>query len=239
MGLDDVTIRPMDETFILWRCLHGGPLSAKSIEHWSAGGPDWEHLRERNVPILRRLIRTYGSCAMLAWVGDKVVGFLRFYPRYLSELPGSGLMCLQQSFPNGPSPHLLDSPIPPREELADRTLAVHCLMTGSPGQSENPYQRRGLGTRLARATIDWARREGWEAIEATAYEDVDILYRVTGQAGMTFWGKLGFVVVSEDREPGIEGTFMETVRRQLAEHGKNPARAQNRYRMRLTFTERA
>jgi hypothetical protein len=32
--IEDIVVEPMTEEFILWRCLHGGPLSCKTIDLW-------------------------------------------------------------------------------------------------------------------------------------------------------------------------------------------------------------
>ena len=136
--IEDVVIRPMTEEFVLWRCLHDGPLSRESIELPTHPAVDWPARRATNVPLLRALMRTYGTCAMLAWDADRVVGFVRFYPKGVLELEAAGHLCLQQAFPNGPSGDILTSELPTLEKLEDRTLVVHCLMTGSPKQEGTP-----------------------------------------------------------------------------------------------------
>jgi hypothetical protein len=104
---DDVAIEPMTEEFILWRCLHSGPLSCGAIDQWpSDSQADWERFRERNIPLLKTLTRTYGACAILARAGDRIVGQLRFYPRIVWKMEGAGELCLQQDRPGGVSaPH--------------------------------------------------------------------------------------------------------------------------------------
>lgn len=37
-------------------------------------------------------------------------------------------------------------------------------------QKGSPYQRKGLGTRMPRALMAWARQSGWEAIEARSFD---------------------------------------------------------------------
>ncbi|MHB0878993.1 MAG: GNAT family N-acetyltransferase [Anaerolineae bacterium] len=240
MSIADVTVEPMTEEFVVWRCLHSGPLTPDGIDVLPPPiqGQDavsWEALRARNVPLLTRLVRTYGSCAMLAKDGDAVVGFLRFYPKAVAALPGTGLLCLQQRHPNGPAESLADEPLPPLEAMDDRTLVVHCLMTGSPQQEHNPYQRRGLAARMVQELVRWGRDRGWQAIEATAYEDIDVLYAITGQAGRRFWEKLGFETIEKGSEP-IEGWpegLLSMVRAQAEAAGLTAADATNRYTMRL------
>jgi hypothetical protein len=84
--IEDVVIEPMTEEFIVWRCLHEGPLTCETIDQWLA-------YRERNIPLLRKLIQTYGTCAIVARDGEMVVGQLRFYPKVLCAMTG-GYMCL-------------------------------------------------------------------------------------------------------------------------------------------------
>ncbi len=235
--MQEITIEPMTERFIVWRCLHSGPLSSQTIDQWpSDSSLPWETYRARNLPLLRKLIRTYGTCAILARDGDQVVGHLRFYPRaILSMEAGAVGMCLQQGFPAGCSEQLVEKPFPPLREIADKTLVVHCMMTGSPQQHENPYQRKGIATRMAGALIAWAREQGWGQIEAGAFEDLPLLYAFTGAAGKSFWERLGFVLVATRVEPelGREGDLLRTLREQAAARGMDPEKVMNLYTMRL------
>jgi len=230
-----VVIEPMTEGFIVWRCLHRGPLSKETIETWPADGPDWERRRAINVPLLTKLIRTYGTCAMVARDGERVVGVLRFYPKWLFEQAKSGLCCIQQDFPAGPSRELVETRFAPLEEIEDKTLTVHCMMTGSPLQSENPYQRKGIGTRLAHGLVAWGAARGWRGIEATAYEGLDILYANTGQAGAPFWERLGFELVRTEKEPALEedSAFVRKIRDEARAARLDPQKISNKYLMRL------
>lgn len=235
--LEDVSIEPMNESFILWRCLHGGPLSRETIDKCPSDGKvDWETRRAINIPLLRKIIKTYGTCAILAKDGDQVVGFLLFYPKILYSLKEAGGLCLQQAFPNGPSERLVETRFPPLEEIQEKTLTVRCLMTGSPFQDENPYQRKGIGTRMARELIQWAKENGWESIEATANEDLDILYAHTGQAGRRFWGKLGFHIMKTETKPRFRGEFLKTMLEQAKAQDLIPEDVQNKYTMRIELT---
>ena len=78
---EDIIIEPMTEEFLVWRCLHAGPLSRATIDLWpSAGKIPWKRYHKRNTPLLRKLTRTYGACAIIAHDNDRIVGKLRFYP---------------------------------------------------------------------------------------------------------------------------------------------------------------
>lgn len=204
---DDVAIGMAAEGFVPWRCLHGGPLTERSIEQLPGDqGIPWAEFRARNMPLLKKFTRIYGGCAVVARDGERVVGTLRFYPKALCTFTASGgaMMCLQQAHPAGPAHDFAQTDFPPLEQLEDKSLFVHCMMIAPAPQGEPGYRRRGIGTRMARHLIEWARARGWHAIEATAYEDLDIVYGVTGVAGRTFWEKLGFRVAAMGVEPGFE-----------------------------------
>lgn len=220
----------MTEELLLWRCLHGGPLTCLTLEQWPAHSElPWARFRERNLSLLRQLTRVYGACAILARDGERIVGHLRFYPRAIWARPAAGGLCLQQDPPAGPEPSLADGDFPPLAQLTDRTLAVHCLMTGSPIQPENPYQRKGLGSRMVRCLIEWATARGWECIEARSFEDLPIIYEITGSAGVTFWEKLGFTVVERHPHPELQApsSFVRTLEAQAVAAGLPAERARD------------
>jgi GNAT superfamily N-acetyltransferase len=233
--IEDIVVEPMTEDFILWRCLHGGPLSRKSIDEWA---PDtkmpWARYRERNLAFLSKLTQLYGACAIVARDGEEIAGQLRFYPKAVWETGGAGLLCLQQDSPNGPVDDFAERHFPPREELEDKTLSVHCLMAGAPDESGQRYKRRGIASRMVRQLIKWARENGWEAIEANSFEDIPFLYRWTGNAGHTFWEKLGFSVFDRFADP--ETDRAPEVEQQARDAGIDPDRAKDKIVMRLDLT---
>jgi len=233
--LDRLTIEPMREEFILWRCLHGGPLSAKNMDN-PAPHPEinWPLIRARNIPLLKKVVQTYGSCAIVAREGGETIATLRFYPKALWEFgDGGAAFCLQQRYPAGPSDDLVEREFPRMQELPDKTLFVHCLLIVLPKDDPGRYRRKGLATRLGRELIRWAKKQGWQAIEATAYEEIPMLYAISGVAGRRFWEKLGFGVVNADTEPGMTGELLEAIRKDAVAAGIPAEKAANRYRMRL------
>jgi GNAT superfamily N-acetyltransferase len=230
----DIRIAPMDDEFVVWRCLHGGPLHLGNLGR-PAPHPavDWNRHRRVNTTLLGRIIEAYGTCAMLAWHGDRVVGHIRFYPKVLYDLPEMGQLCLQQAHPAGPADEAIEVELPARADLEDRTIAVHCMMTGSPSRNDNPYQRRGVGRRLAIATVDWARSHGWSAVEAWAHQGLPLQWEITGEAGRSFWEPLGFRVVAEDEPDRLEASYFRAIQEQAAKAGTDPDEAAVRYLMRL------
>ena len=235
----DVVVEMMSSGFILWRCLHGGPLTRQTVDQPAAHPRvPWDRFRARNVPFLAKMTAVYGSCAVIARDGDRIVGQLRFYPKAVCKMAApEPALCLQQTFPNGPADDFAENDFPPLGQIADKTLFVHCMMTGSPEQKDNPYQRKGLGSRMVRTLIDWARPIGWAAIEAHAYADLPCVYAVTGQAGRAFWEKMGFHVVESIVEPAFaesdhEG-FVGLLLKEAAERGMDAEAAKTRHTMRV------
>lgn len=229
-------VETMSEDALLWRCLHGGPLTAASVDALGQDGLiPFEAFRARNLSFLDNLVKTYGACAVVAKQGEAVVGHLRFYPKAVRELaePGLGL-CLQQEYPAGPADDLGRKRFPPLDEIADKTLLVHCMMVASAGPGMGSLRRRGLGRRMARALVDWAGANGWRAIEATAYVSLPIIYTISGQAGRSFWEHLGFRLVRTGREPLLEeeNDFVRTMREQAVAGGIDPASIVDKYTMR-------
>ncbi len=228
--MENIVIEPMTKEFVLWRCLHSGPVTRATIEDQPADNPlPWERYRKRNLPLLRNLMRVYGACAIVARDGDKIIGHLRFYPKAIYGLPGAGEMCLQQDYSSGPEDDFAEKDFPPLEQIEDKTLSVHCLMTGCPRWKENPYQRKGVGSRLVRTLIEWARRKGWRFIEAMAFEDLPIIYEITGSAGHTFWEKLGFTLVERKPHPYLQESseFVQMLQEQAKSFGIDPERAKD------------
>jgi len=122
--------------------------------------------------------------------------------------------------------------------LTERTLFVHCLMIASPPREPNRYRRKGLATRLARELSRWAEEHGWSSIEANAYEELPMLYAISGAAGRRFWERVGFRMIHQDKELAISGDFLETLRQDAVASGLDPQNVANRYRMRLDLAGR-
>jgi hypothetical protein len=233
---EEIMIGAMNEDFILWRCLHFGPVSGRTIDRWPSDSQiSWERYRTRNIPLLEKLTRIYGACAILARVGDRVVGQLRFYPKFVCNMQGAGGLCLLQDFPNGPADDFAEKDFPPLQNIEDKTLAIHCLMTGSPQQKDNPFQRKGIGTHMVEALINWAKIKGWECIEVDAFEDIPIIYEITGSAGITFWRKLEFRLTDRHPHPLLQerDKFVKTLEEQAQSIGISPDRARDRLIMHL------
>jgi hypothetical protein len=233
-----VEIRPMDSNFILYRCLHAGPLNRETIGRLKeTDNRDWwEDMMtnkrfEVNTQFLRKVITVYGSCGILAWDGDNVVGYVRFFPQALLDIMGVESLCMQQKPPYGVHSDVLKMDFPIADEAKRKPLRVNCMMTGSPSQKENPYQRKGIGSEMIRELISWARENKWSSVTAKAYNDLSAIYEITGQAGRMFWEKLGFFVVSQVVAEEISGDFLKLLEEQAVAAGLEKSEARTEYVM--------
>jgi hypothetical protein len=147
----------------------------------------------------------------------------------------AGEMCLLQDYPNGPVDDFAEKEFPPLEKIEDKTLAIHCMMTGSAQKKENPYQRKGIGTRMIRFLIDWASNNGWERIEVDAFEDFPLIYEITGGGGLSFWQKLGFHVIDRHPHPHLQdrNEFVMKLEEQAKSAGISLERVKDRIVMRF------
>jgi N-acetylglutamate synthase-like GNAT family acetyltransferase len=111
-------------------------------------------------------------------------------------------------------------------------------MAGSSLQKQNPYQRQGIGTRMVRRLIQWAKANGWDRIEADSFEDLPIIYEITGSAGHSFWEKLGFHLADRHPHPQLRdrNQFVITLEEQAKAAGIPPEQARDQLIMRLDLT---
>ncbi len=95
-------------------------------------------------------------------------------------------------------------------------------------------QREGVGRALVERLKSWARGEGWEAIEATAYQDLPLVFEVTGNAGRNWWEGLGFRVMESQEEEVMKdyGEFLRTLETQAREKGMEPKAVTQKFIMR-------
>jgi hypothetical protein len=78
------------------------------------------------------------------------------------------------------------------------------------------------------------REEEWEAIEATAYHDLPLVYEITGNAGRNWWKDLGFHVMESLEEEAMKGyrEFVQTLEIQAREKGMDPDKVTQKFIMR-------
>ncbi len=274
-----IEIKPMDESFILIDCLHGGPvdpsLPPSHSELWQeapdlpphpwsdeviadlaakykrmnegyAGDPAREFMRE--------MIQRYGSCAMLAWEGGKVVGHLRFYPLEITHLLEKvspppeeySFFCSSRNFPVERGVLWVQCIETTRPYFAKEGSASLTVVTPQKGPdvvkeasgarhfrtAEEAGARKGLGQKLVRGLIDWAHQNEWKRVVKLAHADVDYMYGIYGGGGKAFWEKAGFRVVGQVRQPTpTDERWRTIVEIQAQEKGMSAEEAWMWYRM--------
>jgi hypothetical protein len=75
------------------------------------------------------------------------------------------------------------------------------------------------------------------AVEADAFEDLPIVYEITGAAGITFWEKLEFEAVDRYPHPHLQepSDFTAMIEAQARAAGVAPDRAKEKIVMRLSL----
>lgn len=260
-----IEIRPMDEDYILPRCLHAGPIDAMATQASEGAAVDlpphpWsdetiqalaaEHgggITHGGEPasreFMREMIQRYSTCALLAWRGRTVVGFVRFYPMKIARLVAEARAKKVEG--------ILDCTLACPPEQDEGTLWVQCVMTSRPytgwrepvlpsgkphtwsATAEQAGARKGLGVRLARAVVPWARDHGWKRVIKLAHCDLDFFYGQWGGGGKAFWEKAGFRAVGTICRPEewADEDDMTVLRAQAAENGMSEEEVWTYYRM--------
>jgi GNAT superfamily N-acetyltransferase len=243
-----IKVKPMDEGYLHVRCLHDGPIDAATSkpppDSLPGGHPPlpWsdQTLREvitryhaENVhhpwpaEFSREMIGRYGTCAILAWEDDKVLGHLWFYPMTVARL----LIPLFYQSDGCPILEPADGGVEEDEGM----LWVQCVMSCRPFLGPEPDTetgrnwpamqeagaRKGVGLKLVRGLIEWAGEHGWKRIVKVAHADVDCFYGQLGGGGKSFWEKAGFKVADSfyNRPPGSDSRFIARAESQAREKG--------------------
>lgn len=153
---------PMQKDFVLFRCVHLGPLSPSNIEKMSVNAPNLSKEQfDRNKKFLARLIDAYASCAMLAIEGEFVVGHVRFYPQIICN---TCQFCWQDP-KYAITQQMLEMDLPRIENRADRVLRIDCFIV------HKDYRGRGLSHALLDGVLEWARAHDWRTVRAWACPD--------------------------------------------------------------------
>ena len=157
-----------------------------------------------------------------------MVGLLRFVPKAVSQMEGAGGCCLLMPHPAGPKEDFHLAVFPSKASIEDKTLVVTCM------QLLPDRQRKGVGRAMVERLKSWATDEGWEAIEATAYQDLPLVYEITGNAGRSWWESLGFRVTKSLEEEVMKeyGDFLQTLEDQAREQGMDPREVTRKFIMR-------
>ena len=150
----------MDKDFILFRCLHDGPLNPSNIETKSMtiGSLPREQL-DRNKKFLSHLVDAYSSCAMLAVEDDSVVAHARFYPQNIYD---QYKICCHDP-KHAITQEIAEMEFPPLANQAERILRITCFFV------HKDYRGQGLSHKLINAILKWAKNNSWKSVRCFAY----------------------------------------------------------------------
>jgi len=164
-------IRPMDESFIVYGKLWEAPLIRDQLPEPEPDSPE-DVIEE----FFRKQIRTVGSCLILAWDGDGIVGKMHFTTREIHEAIGGPEMydspscyCVDhegfaprvREFSDADLTRLLESP--------SRTLRVLCFNVG---HTDERWHGQGIATALLNCLKEWAPEHGRRRLEARSCPDI-------------------------------------------------------------------
>jgi len=171
-------IRAMDQDFIVYRKMYKPPLTPENIGEINPW--DWrKHLEEFKAKgwqkviedFFRKHIRATGSCAILAWDGNGVIGKMYFTTREMWDAfrQTGGFMCVEHesmpkailTFTDEQLQTLLNSP--------SRTLRIACFNIG---HFDSRYQGQGIASAMLEFLKRWAIDRRWRTIQIESCPDV-------------------------------------------------------------------
>lgn len=117
----------------------------------------------------------YGCCGFIAWEKEKVVAYNNFFPiRFAGKVKFYGY-----GF---------------RKESKCRTLIHNCLSI----VKGDEYLRKGVSTKLIKASLDWAKKNDWEKFEVhMVLPDCEKGWIADQKSCLSFWQKMGFKIFKE------------------------------------------
>lgn len=220
----DLDIRAMDESFIVYCKLLDAPLTRQSV-----GVPEQETDAYVVQDFFRKQIRVVGSCMILAWDGDGVIGKMHFTTREMHEATGGpenwdarycycvdhdGFAPKLQTFRDEELDRLLKS--------ESRTLRVLCFNVG---HTDPRWHGQGVAKAMLEYLKQWARERGWRRIEARSCPDITPTM-VIGDWMLRrgAFGRRGFRVAEEWRvSPEEAARRLQIIEESLAGTKKFPA----------------
>ncbi len=181
----DIEIKAMDESFVVYRKMYVPPLTAenigtigphddvKQLERFRREG--WLKVMEA---FFRKEIRAIGSCAVLAWDGDGVIGKMHFTTREMWDAfrQAGGWYCVDHESMPKIIQGLSDEQIGDLLASPSRTLYVPCFNIG---HFDARYHGKGIASAMIAFLKDWARQRNWRRIEMPSCPDV-VPYKVLG-----------------------------------------------------------
>jgi GNAT superfamily N-acetyltransferase len=177
--LQEIDIRVMDERLIVWRKMLHAPLTADDMatadpEYLALGRADGRFTVFEE--FFRKQIRIVGSCMVLAWKDDGIIGKMHFTTREVHEAIGGperwsseACYCVDH---NGFAPKLKsfsDEELTQLLRSYSRTLRIVCFNIG---HMDPRWHGHGIAKAMAEYLVQWARENGWRRVEARSCLDI-------------------------------------------------------------------
>ena len=198
-----IECRMMDDTCLLCRCVHDGPVplaeALSPADHPPPAEADADLPPGTIARFLRALCRNYGSCGVLAVDGEAVVGKVRFCPQEIADAFYPAVCLLAQDRLRTLAA-FDPAALPTKSALRDRTLYLCCFQLvhdykaaaeGRPA-GQPSYLGQGIATQMLETLIDWARAGGWRRLRAKAVQDIRPLKMWSMWLSVERYRKLGF-----------------------------------------------
>jgi len=167
----NIDIRAMDESLIVHCKMFDAPLRPQNVRRADPGSRDYI-VQE----FFRKQIRIVGSCMILAWDGDGVIGKMHFTTREMHEAIGGPenysapyCYCVDHG---GFAPKLRtfsDEELDRLLKSESRTLRVLCFNVG---HTDPRWHGQGIATAMLEYLKQWARERGWRRIEMRSCADI-------------------------------------------------------------------
>jgi len=222
----------MDKSNILSRCLHGGPVPIDKMEiqipelrsHYPLDKTEIQIPQGMVKQFLLKICKLYGSCAVLAYDDENVVGLLRFYPKVVLDLldDNAGFrldcVCIQQ---RKSMKKIIDSleKFPSIDSSFNKTIEIECFQVVShyhKGEAKD-YGGMGISNNMLKELIEWAKLNDWDKIMARAINHITPLLLWAGMYSIKRYKNMGFRIVNEDIDTGLrEGVISQ----RNGSHGK-------------------
>ncbi len=172
-----IVLKPMDNSFII----QGGEGRCPANCDMRVGG---NMTPTKNFEILsKRMIKRYGTTAILAMDKDLVIGFVDFCPQWCPRY----YMCSDELIDKGIN-HLDEIENPPLN--SDSVLYVNCLMI------KEQYQGNNLSIQLLEYLKEWTKAHGWRKIVAHGCifsGKAQYQWLVSPKPPKPIWEKAGFI----------------------------------------------
>jgi len=165
-----IDVRLMDESFIVFRKMYTPPLTPENIGKISPGDPS-DIIRE----FFRKQIRTIGSCGVLAWDREGVIGKMYFTTKELYETFRKGgyfrvgYYCAEHEGMPGIIRSMSDEDLDRLLASPSKTLRIGCFNIG---HSDERYHGKGIASAMIDLLKRWGSERGWKRLETLSYPDV-------------------------------------------------------------------